>query len=292
MIDISKLIVPYDKKISLKKDYKSDYKGKYDKETAKIALKKNVEKLKKYQDIFWADDRYSMLIILQAMDAAGKDGVIRHVMSGLNPQGCVVHSFKVPTKEELDHDFLWRHYKKLPERGQIGIFNRSHYENVLVCKVHPEYVLNEKLPDIKTVADIDEKFWKKRYEQINNFEELLYQNGTIILKFFLYISKEEQKKRFLERLQTKEKNWKFSPADLKERAYWDDYMKAYEDMLNHTSTKYAPWYVIPADHKWFARVAVGQIIVDTFKKLDLRYPEPISKEEIKKAIMTLMNEND
>lgn len=289
MFNIDKILVPHDKKISLK-DYKTDYCGKYNKKTALEALKKNVEKLAKYQDLFWADDRYSMLIVLQAMDAAGKDGVIRHVMSGLNPQGCVVHNFKAPTKEELDHDFLWRHYRRLPERGQIGIFNRSHYENVLVCKVHPEYVMSEKLPFISTVDQVDEKFWKKRYEQINDFEKLLNDNGCVVLKFFLNVSKDEQKNRFLERLRTKEKNWKFSSSDLGERKFWDKYQEVFEDMLNHTSTKYAPWYVIPADNKWFARVAVGQIIVDTFKKLELRYPKPESKEVIQKAIESLLNE--
>lgn len=289
MFDKNKLMVPHDKKISLE-DFKTDYTGDYDKKSAKFALEKNKLKLEKYQDLFWADDRYSLLIVLQASDAAGKDGVIKHVMSGINPQGCVVSSFKAPTKEELDHDFLWRHYLKLPERGQIGIFNRSHYENVIVTKVHHEYVLGEKLPDVDKVEKVDDKFWKRRYDIINNFERNLYDNGTIILKFFLHVSKEQQKERFLERLNIPEKNWKFSSADLKERAYWDKYQKVYEDMLNNTSTKFAPWYIIPADKKWFTRVAVGEIIVETFKSLNLRYPAPESEEAIKKAIDLLMSE--
>lgn len=290
MFDIEKIIVPAGKKISLKKDFKTDYVGKYDKKSAKKDLKKNKKKLAKIQRVFWADDRYSLLIVLQAPDAAGKDGAIRHVMSGLNPQGCRVSSFKAPSKNELDHNFLWRHYKELPSRGKIGIFNRSHYENVLITKVHPEIILNEKLPGIDSIDKIDDKFWQKRYRQINDFEREISENGTHILKFFLNLSKEEQKDRFLDRLNEADKNWKFSSNDLKERQYWDDYQKAYEDMLNETSTKYAPWYVIPADKKWFSRMAIGQIILNKLKSLELKYPPAEDPKILKEAKKKLMNE--
>lgn len=281
--DLDKIIVPTGKKISLKDNFNTDYVGEYDKDSAKKDLKKNRKKLAELQEVFWADDRYSLLIILQASDAAGKDGAIRHVMSGVNPQGCKVSGFKAPSKKELDHNFLWRHYKELPERGQIGIFNRSHYENVLITKVHPEYILNEKLPGIDSVDKIDDKFWKKRYRQINDFEREIYENGTHILKFFLNLSKDEQKQRFLDRLNEPEKNWKFSSGDLKERAFWNDYQKVYEDMLNNTSTEYAPWHVIPADNKWFSRVAIGKIIVQKLKSLDLKFPPAEDPERLKIA---------
>lgn len=282
MFDIDKFIVPAGKKISLK-DYRTDYTDGLEKDFAKKKLKKNKKKLAKIQEKFWADNRYSLLIVLQAPDAAGKDGAIRHVLSGLNPQGCVVSSFKAPSKEELEHSFLWRHYRALPQRGMIGIFNRSHYENVLVTKVHPEYILNENIPSVKSLKDIDEKFWNKRYEIINNFEKDIYENGTRIIKFFLNLSKDEQKRRFMDRLNIPEKNWKFSPSDLSERRYWEEYQKVYEEMLNRTSTQYAPWYVIPADNKWFSRYAIGQIIYKTMKNLDLRYPEPLPKEKLDAA---------
>lgn len=230
-------------------DFETDYTSDLEKKEAKQLLEENTEKLTKLQDKLYAQDKFSVLIIFQAMDAAGKDGTIKHVMSGINPQGCQVFSFKQPSAEELDHDYMWRIYKSLPERGRIGIFNRSHYEDVLVAKVHPEIVLNGKLPNINKVEDIDEKFWKNRYRQINDFERHLTENGTIILKFFLNVSHEEQLERFLSRLEDDSKNWKFSASDLKEREYWDDYMKAYSDMLTATSTPYAPWYVIPADKK-------------------------------------------
>jgi PPK2 family polyphosphate:nucleotide phosphotransferase len=211
-------------------------------------------------------------------------------MSGLNPQGCRVHSFKAPSKIELEHSFLWRHYRVLPQRGMIEIFNRSHYENVLVTKVHPEFILNENIPNIDSLDKIDDNFWQERYQMINNFEKEIYQNGTIILKFFLNLSKEEQKRRFLDRLDEKDKNWKFSSNDLTERRYWEKYQKAYEDMLNATSTSYAPWYIIPADNKWFSRMAIGTIIVDTLRKLDLKYPEPESAEKIQMAKKELLSE--
>ncbi|MBN2662456.1 MAG: polyphosphate kinase 2 family protein [Bacteroidales bacterium] len=285
--DINKIIVPAGKKISLKDDFKTDYVGNYSKDVAKDSLKRNRKKLAELQEVFWADDKYSLLIILQAPDAAGKDGAIRHVMSGVNPQGCKVTGFKTPSKIELDHNFLWRHYKELPQRGQIGIFNRSHYENVLITKVHPEYILNEKLPDIDAVDKVNDSFWQKRYCQINDFEREIYENGTHILKFFLNLSKNEQKQRFLDRLNDPNKNWKFSSGDLKERKYWADYQTVYQDMLNNTSTEYAPWYVIPADHKWFSRMVIGEIIVEKLKSLNLKFPpseDPKRLEEAKKML--------
>ena len=262
--------------------FETDFTANLNKEDAEKLLSENVENLSKLQDKLYAQDRYSVLVIFQAMDAAGKDGTVKHVMSGINPQGCQVFSFKAPSAEELDHDYLWRIYRCLPERGRIGIFNRSHYEDVLVAKVHPAIVLNGKLPKVTKIEDVNDKFWKKRYRQINDFERHLTETGTIVLKFFLNVSHDEQKKRFLARLEDESKNWKFSAADLKERQYWDDYMNAYSDMLTHTSTAEAPWYVIPADNKWFMRYAVGEIICDRMKKLDLHYP--ILTDEAKQSI--------
>jgi len=240
-----------------------------DKDEASEKLKEDVESLKELQDIFYAADTYSLLIIFQAMDAAGKDGAIKHVMSGLNPQGCQVASFKSPSAREIDHDYLWRSNLFLPERGNIGIFNRSYYEEVLVVRVHPEILASQKIP-----ADLKKDgIWKRRYREINNFEEYLNDNGTKIVKFFLNISKAEQKKRFLERINNPEKNWKLSPADVKERGFWDDYQRAYEEMLAHTSTEKAPWYVVPADHKWFTRAVIADILVKTLKSLHFQYPK-------------------
>src|SRR4051794_14355295 len=219
------------------------------KERARQVLDQNLEDLAEAQELLYADDRYSVLIVLQAMDAAGKDGTIKHVMSGVNPQGCQVFSFKKPSAEELDHNFLWRYMRCLPERGRIGIFNRSYYEDVLVVKVHPELLDGQKLPPGKR----GKSFWEARYEDINAFERHLVRNGTVILKFFLHVSKKEQKRRFLERLERPEKQWKFTAADLAERGYWSKYMEAYEDALSATSTRWAPWYIIPADHKWATR---------------------------------------
>jgi PPK2 family polyphosphate:nucleotide phosphotransferase len=216
------------------------------------------------------------LIVLQAMDAAGKDGTIKHVMSGVNPQGCQVFSFKKPTAEELDHNFLWRYMKRLPERGRIGIFNRSYYEDVLVVKVHPE-LIGRQLPREKEKPG--KKFWEDRYEDINTFERHLVRNGTVILKFFLNVSKDEQKRRFMERLDRPEKNWKFSPADLAERGYWDDYMAAYEDALGATSTEWAPWYVVPADYKWITRTVVADIVSTAIQGLKLKYPEVTAEQQ-------------
>lgn len=249
------------------------------KEAANTILEKNLQELTTAQDLLYADDRYALLIVLQAMDAAGKDGTIKHVMSGINPQGCQVYSFKKPSDEELDHNFLWRCMTRLPERGRIGIFNRSYYEDVLVVKVHPEILDKQKLPDGKR----GKSFWDNRYEDINNFEHHLVRNGTIVVKFFLHVSKKKQKERFLERLERPEKNWKFSAADLAERQYWDDYMAAYEEALSATSTAAAPWYVIPADHKWVTRTLVADILVSTIQELNLHYPE-VSAEQ-KKALV-------
>lgn len=272
-------------------DFDSSSTDEITKQEAKEQLTKDVEKLAELQSMLYAQDRYSILVIFQAMDAAGKDGTIKHVMSGINPQGCQVYSFKQPSAEELDHDYLWRINRSLPERGRIGIFNRSHYEDVLIAKVHPEIVLSAKLPDIKTVDDIDADFWKRRYRQINDFERYLTENGTVILKFFLNVSKAEQKKRFAERLNDPAKNWKFSSADIKERRFWDEYMKAYADVLTETSTEIAPWYVIPADNKWFMRYAVGRIICERMKELDLHYPR-LSNEELDKLELYKENVSD
>ncbi|HMP08549.1 MAG TPA: polyphosphate kinase 2 family protein [Lacipirellulaceae bacterium] len=258
------------------------------KERAQEILAQNLSELSAAQELLYADDRYSVLIVLQAMDAAGKDGTIKHVMSGVNPQGCQVFSFKKPSTEDLDHNFLWRYMRALPERGRIGIFNRSYYEDVLVVKVHPALVERQRL----TKSDRTEKFWENRYEDINAFERHLVRNGTVVLKFFLHVSKEQQRLRFLERLERPEKNWKFSAADLAERAHWDDYMKAYEDALSATSTKWAPWYVVPADDKWVTRVVVADVLASAIAGLKLRYPEldDEQREALKKAHKQLKNE--
>jgi PPK2 family polyphosphate:nucleotide phosphotransferase len=226
--------------------------------------------------MLYAQDKYALLIIFQAIDAAGKDGTIKHVMSGLNPQGCQVFSFKAPSAEELDHDYLWRTSKALPERGRIGIFNRSYYEEVLVVRVHPEILERQHLPPETLTKDI----WQRRFEEINNFERYLVDNGIVVLKFFLYVSKEEQKMRFLERINRPEKNWKFSAGDVEERKLWNEYMKAYSDVLNHTSTRWAPWYVVPADHKWFTRFAVAAVIGAKMEELNLSYPK-VDKQHLR-----------
>jgi PPK2 family polyphosphate:nucleotide phosphotransferase len=252
------------------KDFDPAYKGEYKtEEHAQAKLENNKECLAKYQDLLFSARTHALLIVLQAMDAAGKDGTIKHVMSGVNPAGCQVFSFKQPSAEELGHDFLWRTSRELPERGRIGIFNRSYYEDVLVVRVHPELIAQEHLPNFK---GSDRKFWEHRFESINDIERHLVRNGTVILKFFLNVSKQEQVKRLLERLDDPKKNWKFSEADLHERLLWDDYMLAYEDMIDHTTTKHAPWYIIPADHKWFTHLTVSDIIVEILKGLKLEYP--------------------
>jgi PPK2 family polyphosphate:nucleotide phosphotransferase len=238
-------------------------------------LQMGVDALAAMQDVLYAQDKWSLLLIFQAMDAAGKDGAIKHVMSGVNPQGCQVFSFKAPSSEDLDHDFLWRCQKHLPERGRIGIFNRSYYEEVLVVRVHEQILKNQKLPEELITKDI----WEDRFQDIRNFEKYLNRNGTIILKFFLNVSKEEQKERFIERVDDPDKNWKFSAADAKERGYWKDYMHAYEEMIENTSTKKSPWYVIPADNKSYARIAIASAIITALDEMDLEYPK-VSKEKI------------
>ncbi|MEL4307682.1 PPK2 family polyphosphate kinase [Joostella sp. CR20] len=246
-------------------------------------LKDLRKKLGKFQDIVYAHGKYSVLICIQGIDTAGKDSLIREVFKDFNSRGVVVHSFKVPTDLERKHDYLWRHYIALPARGKFGVFNRTHYENVLVTRVHPEYLLGENLPEINSVEDVTDAFWHQRFEQIKNFEKHIAENGTIIFKFFLHLSKDEQKNRLLRRLNLEEKNWKFSPADLKERALWDDYQKYYEEAINVTSTRKAPWYIIPADNKKSARVIVADILYDELKKYkDVEYPElaPEIKEHL------------
>ena len=236
-------------------------------------LQEQIKNIANLQQKLYAESKTALLIIFQAMDAAGKDGTIKNVMSGINPQGCKVATFKTPTKEELNHDFLWRITKQLPEKGMIGIFNRSHYEEVLINKVHPQNLLIQNLPGIKTTNDINHKFWEQRYKSINTFEEHLVENGTTIIKFFLHVSKEEQKKRFMKRIEEENHNWKFSPNDIQERNYWEEYMQAYSDMLTNTSTTYAPWYVIPADKKWYMRMLVAQTILHHLEKINPQYPQ-------------------
>ncbi|MCX2574496.1 polyphosphate kinase 2 family protein [Pedobacter sandarakinus] len=274
------LIMPGEKKVSLK-SLKTGFTGSYNKEKAKDELIKTKIEISQLQEKLYASGKHSLLIIFQAMDAAGKDSAIEHVMSGLNPQGCQVFTFKVPTAEEYQHDFLWRHYKALPERGRIGIHNRSHYENVLVCKVHPEYILSENIPGYDDVKKIGKDFWKQRYASIRNFEEHLIANGTVILKFFLNVGKDEQKERFLERIDDPTKNWKFSSGDIKERALWEKYMDAYQLAINETSTKSAPWNIIPADKKWYARLAISKLILSRLKDLDLQFPKVTAEESAK-----------
>ncbi|SHJ98836.1 polyphosphate kinase 2 family protein [Epilithonimonas mollis] len=270
-------LIKENSKLEIKKQ-SSGYKGKIDKDEAKQLLEQEKEKLRLLQEKLYADGSQSLLIILQAMDAAGKDSLIEHVFGGVNPQGCAVTSFKTPSSKEYQHDFLWRQYNALPEKGKIGIFNRSHYESVLVCKVHPEYNLSEKVwSDVK---QFDKKFWENRYESIRNFEKHLANNGTKIIKIFLNVSKDEQKQRFLDRINEEDKNWKFSSADITERGFWDEYMKAYEEAINETSTDSAPWFVIPADQKWFSRVAAIQIIIDKLEEMNLKFPELSGNEKI------------
>lgn len=263
------MVVP-DSKITLKEDYDPDFTGGFDdKEGALEKVAANVGRLSELQEKLYAQDTYGVLVIFQAIDAAGKDGAIRHVMSGINPQGCHVTSFKSPSAEELDHDYLWRASKSLPQRGMIGIFNRSYYEEVLVVKVRPELLAKQKLPG----KPGGKAFWERRYKEINRFEKYLTANGIVVIKFFLNLSKDEQRKRFLARIDEPDKNWKFSVADYEERARWDDYQDAFEDMLNHTSTEHAPWFVIPSDNKWFARLAISETLCTVLERLDLRFPE-------------------
>jgi PPK2 family polyphosphate:nucleotide phosphotransferase len=289
---IESLRVKTGEKVNLSK-WDTDYDHKMlSKEEGGEVLQEGVKRLSQMQDMLYAHNQYSMLIIFQAMDAAGKDSAIKHIMSGLNPQGVKVTSFKTPSTTELDHGYLWRHYLEIPARGEISIFNRSHYENVLVTRVHPEYILGENNPGVSSVKDIDDAFWNRRYKQINSFEKTLNENGTIVLKFFLHVSKDEQKKRFLERIDDPEKNWKFSAADLKERSCWDDYMNAYEEMLGKCSQDNAPWFVIPADDKWFARLSIAAIIYKQFQKLNFSYPvlDAKSRKELAQAKVQLLAE--
>ena len=273
-MNYDKFRVKPNSKIILSKISTSDT-GKYkSKKEAAAMLKENIKKMTVLQDKLYAQDKYALLIVFQAMDAAGKDGTIKHVMSGLNPQGTQVFSFKQPSKTELDHDYLWRINKALPEKGRIGIFNRSHYEEVLVVRVH-NLVKYQKIP----AKFVNKDIWKQRYRQITEFEKYLYENGTIILKFFLHVSKEEQKERFLKRINETAKNWKFSEADIKERGYWDNYQKAYQEAISATSKTYAPWFIVPADKKWFTRLTVSEIIVDAMKKLKPDYPK-LNKEQL------------
>lgn len=276
------------KKFKLK-DFSTEPKmnlGPEDKPLVKEALEMGVEALAALQDILYAQDRWSLLVIFQAMDAAGKDGAIKHVMSGVNPQGCQVSSFKGPSAEELDHDFLWRCKIRLPERGRIGIFNRSYYEEVLVVRVHEQILKSQKLPDKLVTKDI----WEDRFKDIRNFEKYMHRNGTVVIKIFLNVSKDEQKKRFIERIDDPSKNWKFSAADARERTHWEKYMEAYEDMIKNTSTEESPWYVIPADNKAYARIAVASAIISALDQMDLEYPK-VTKEklaelqEVKRALL-------
>jgi PPK2 family polyphosphate:nucleotide phosphotransferase len=258
-----------------------------DKPRAKEALQNGVEAMAELQDVLYAQDRWSLLLIFQAMDAAGKDGTIKHVMSGVNPQGCQVSSFKGPTSEDLDHDYLWRCVKQLPERGRIGIFNRSYYEETLVVRVHPEFLAGQKLP----AECVTKSIWEERFQDIRAFERYLLRNGTVVVKFFLHVSKEEQQKRFLERLDNPEKNWKFSLNDAKERGFWDDYMDAYEQTIRETATENSPWYVVPADNKWFTRVIVAAGVIDTLASLKLQYPKVSAAKRrelgaVRKALLT------
>jgi len=293
MSRIRKFIAPYrvtdGKKFRLRDCDPADTAGlKEEKKRAKEILTGGVNLLADLQDKLYAQDRWSVLLIFQAMDAAGKDGTIKHVMSGVNPQGCEVYSFKTPSAEDLDHDFLWRTNKCFPERGRIGIFNRSYYEEVLVVRVHPEILGRQKLPPKLVTKEL----WRERFESIADFERHLARNGTVILKFFLNVSRKEQKKRFLERLDLPEKNWKFSEADVKERGFWKDYMAAYEEAIRATATPWAPWYVVPADNKWFSRLVVAGAIIHAMEQLDLRYPvvDEAKKRELAAARRALRSE--
>lgn len=295
MPDLSKdfAILAQPGKTHLVADFETDYSAHIDKKSDGVdRLHENIKELIDIQGKLYADNRYAVLLIFQAMDAAGKDGTIKHVMSGLNPQGCEVYSFKTPSANELDHNFMWRTNRCMPQRGRFGMFNRSYFEEVLVVKVHPQYLLPQNLPNVHKIEDVTGQFWENRYRQINNQEQYLVENGTIVLKFFLNVSKQEQKERFLERIENPAKNWKFSSADVQERKQWDNYMAAYSDMLTHTSTSHAPWYVIPADRKWFMRYAVSNIIINRLKLLHLNYPvlPDAEKSRLNEAKAMLMNE--
>jgi PPK2 family polyphosphate:nucleotide phosphotransferase len=285
---MKRLVIPEGARVKLKR-HDPGWTGSLRDETkARAWLANDVQRLAKLQAMLYAQDTYSVLLIFQAMDAAGKDGTISHVLSGVNPQGCQVFSFKAPSSEERDHTYLWRAAKALPERGRIGVHNRSHYEEVLIVRVHKDILAAEQLP-----AELqDGGVWKRRFREINDFERHLVDNGTVVLKFFLHVSKEEQRRRFLARIEDESKNWKFSTADVQERALWDDYMRAYEDLLSHTSTDAAPWYVVPADHKWFTRLAVASIVCQTLENLKLAFPvvTPAKKKELQNVRTMLLAE--
>ncbi len=292
-IPTNHLLAKPDKKLKLR-DLDTEYTGEeLTKQESEIMLEQSRKELAEIQDMFYADNRYSVLIILQAMDASGKDGAVKHIMSGFNPMGVKVYSFKAPTQHELDHDYFWRHTLALPARGEIAIHNRSHYENVLVTRVHPEYVLGENIPGINSLKKIDKEFWEERFKQIRRFEKNLTENGTVILKFFLHLSKKEQKKRLIDRIDDASKNWKFAVADLKERAHWEEYQKAYEEAIAATTTEEAPWYIIPADDKWYARLAIAHVIVDKFRTLKISYPSVSEKQkaELQSAKASLLAED-
>jgi PPK2 family polyphosphate:nucleotide phosphotransferase len=287
---IDRLIARPGRTISLK-DYDPKYTAKItDKAVAADLLQRGVQELARQQDKLYAQNTYSLLVIFQAMDAAGKDGTIKHVMSGVNPQGCQVFAFKAPSAEERDHDYLWRSMRALPERGRIGIHNRSYYEEVLVARVHEDILQGQQLPPDRKGKGI----WRERFEQIVNFERYLVENGIVVLKFYLHVSKDEQKKRFLERIDDPAKNWKFSALDVRERQHWRDYMRAYEDVFTHTSTRWAPWYIVPADNKWFMRLAVAAIMYRTLQQLELAYPKVGAEHlgDLQKARELLLAEKD
>jgi PPK2 family polyphosphate:nucleotide phosphotransferase len=287
---LKRVTVPEGRKVRLK-DYDPAWTGSItDPKEAEALLAEGVRRLAKQQSVLYADDRYSVLLIFQAMDAAGKDGTIRHVMSGINPQGCQVFNFKAPSAEERDHTYLWRSMRALPERGRIGIHNRSYYEEVLVARVHPEILATQQLPEHLK----DKEIWKRRFREINNFERYLTENGMVVLKFFLHVSKDEQKRRFLARIQEEDKNWKFSVNDAKERAFWGEYMKAYEDVFSNTSTPFAPWHIIPADQKWFTRLAVAAIVYRALEQLNLQYPKMTAEKrrELQEVRELLVAEKD
>jgi PPK2 family polyphosphate:nucleotide phosphotransferase len=294
LIHADKYLVKPDATVNLK-EYDTDYSGdELNKKDAEALLDESRKELAEIQDKLYAHNKYSVLIIFQAMDAAGKDSAIKHIMSGFNPQGVQVHSFKAPTVHELDHEYLWRHTLALPARGEIAIHNRSHYENVLITRVHPEFILQEQIPGIDSLEKIDKDFWEKRFKQINRFEKNLTENGMLILKFFLHVSKKEQRKRFLDRIDDPAKNWKFSMGDLTERKCWNDYQKAYEEAMSATSKDHAPWFIIPADSKWYARLAIASVITSYFKQLDLCYPalNDAQKATLQKAKIQLMEEKN
>jgi len=293
-ISIKGFRVKPEKKVKLR-DYDTGYTEKeLTKQQGEDLLDQSRKLLQQAQDKLYAHNHYSVLIILQAMDAAGKDSVVKHIMSGFNPLGVKVHSFKAPTLHELDHDYFWRHYLALPARGEIAIHNRSHYENVLVTRIHPDLVLKERIPGIDSVKKINKEFWQERFKQINRFEKNLAENGTVVLKFFLHLSADEQKKRLLERIDDPSKNWKFELGDLRERARWDDYQKAYEEAISATSTEHAPWHIIPADDKWYTRLAIASVILQQFDELAIEYPivSSVQKAELQKARAMLIEEQE